>query len=86
VGDTLRDIEAGARTGVQGILVRTGYGAEAAAGLDADERMRKSGKTMPHRLPIDATGGPGVQEAVRPVHIAADLLAAVQWILRNRKP
>ncbi len=33
VGDTLKDIEAGARAGAQGILVRTGYGAEAAAAL-----------------------------------------------------
>ncbi len=33
VGDTLKDIEAGARVGVSGILVRTGYGKEEAARL-----------------------------------------------------
>ncbi|MCE5262690.1 MAG: HAD family hydrolase [Deltaproteobacteria bacterium] len=33
VGDTLKDIEAGTRAGVRGILVRTGYGEESAASL-----------------------------------------------------
>ena len=35
VGDTLRDIEAGASVGARGVLVRTGYGEEAAASLAA---------------------------------------------------
>lgn len=33
VGDTLKDIEAGAGAGARGVLVRTGYGEEAAASL-----------------------------------------------------
>ena len=44
VGDTLKDIEAGARAGVQGILVRTGYGEEAAAELGPDEEPRREGE------------------------------------------
>jgi D-glycero-D-manno-heptose 1,7-bisphosphate phosphatase len=86
VGDTLKDIEAGARAGAQGILVRTGYGEEAAAELGLDEEPRKNGDKMPHRVPIEKTGDPGETGIVRPVHIAGDLLAGVQWILRNRKP
>ncbi len=35
IGDTLKDIEAGARIGTRGILVRTGYGTEAAAQLES---------------------------------------------------
>jgi D,D-heptose 1,7-bisphosphate phosphatase len=35
VGDTLNDIEAGARVGVRGVLVQTGYGGESAAMLSA---------------------------------------------------
>ena len=82
VGDTLKDIEAGARAGAQGILVRTGYGEEAAAELGPDEEPRKNGDMMPHRVPIETEE----TRIVRPVHIAGDLLAAVKWILRNRKP
>jgi D,D-heptose 1,7-bisphosphate phosphatase len=83
VGDTLKDIEAGARAGAKGILVRTGYGEEAAAELGPDEGPRKNGDMMPHRVPIEKTQGEtGI---VRPVHIAGDILAGVQWILRNRK-
>jgi D,D-heptose 1,7-bisphosphate phosphatase len=35
IGDTLKDIEAGARIGVRGVLVQTGYGGESAAILAA---------------------------------------------------
>ncbi|MBU0652181.1 MAG: HAD family hydrolase [Proteobacteria bacterium] len=86
VGDTLKDIEAGARAGAQGILVRTGYGEEAAADLGPDEEPRKHGDMMPHRVPIEKAGVRGETGIVRPVHIARDLLAGVQWIMRNRKP
>jgi D-glycero-D-manno-heptose 1,7-bisphosphate phosphatase len=81
VGDTLKDIEAGARAGAQGILVRTGYGEEAAAELEA----RRNEDMMPHRVPIEKTGTQRETGIVRPVHIAGDILAGVQWILRNRK-
>ena len=40
VGDTLNDIEAGTRAGVQGILVRTGYGSESAVALSPGEEPR----------------------------------------------
>jgi D-glycero-D-manno-heptose 1,7-bisphosphate phosphatase len=86
VGDTLKDIEAGARAGVQGILVRTGYGEEAIAELGPDEELQKNGDMMPHRVPIEKAGAQEEMGIVRPVHIAGDLLAGVQWILRNRKP
>jgi D,D-heptose 1,7-bisphosphate phosphatase len=86
VGDTLKDIEAGVRAGAQGILVRTGCGGEAAAELDSDEESRQNGDMVPHRVPIEKTGDRGGTRIVRPVHIAKDLLAGVQWILRNRKP
>ena len=94
VGDTLKDIEAGGRAGAQGILVRTGYGEEAAAELALYEEPRKNGDMMPHRVPammphrvpIEKAGLQGEMGIVRPVHIAGDLLAAVKWILRNRKP
>jgi D-glycero-D-manno-heptose 1,7-bisphosphate phosphatase len=80
VGDTLKDIEAAARAGVQGILVRTGYGDEAAAELDLDEGTRQM---IPDK---DGGGAQGEARIVRPVHIAGDILAGVQWIMRNRKP
>jgi D-glycero-D-manno-heptose 1,7-bisphosphate phosphatase len=86
VGDTLKDIEAGARAGAQGILVRTGYGEEAAAELGPDDEPRRNGDMMPHRVPIEKAGAQGETGIVQPVHIAGDLLAGVQWILRNRKP
>ena len=86
VGDTLKDIEAGGRAGAQGILVRTGYGEEAAAELGPDEEPRRNGDMMPHRVPIEKAGAQGETGIVRPVHIAGDILAGVQWILRNRKP
>jgi len=86
VGDTLKDIEAGGRAGAQGILVRTGYGEEAAAELGPDEKSQKNGDMMPHRVPIEKGGAQGETGIVRPVHIAGDILAGVQWILRNLKP
>lgn len=86
VGDTLKDIEAEGRAGVKGILVRTGYGEEAAAELGPDEEARRNGDMLPHRVPIEKGGVQGKTGIVRPVHIAGDLLAGVQWILRNRKP
>ena len=85
VGDTLKDIEAGARAGAQGILVRTGYGEEAAAELGLDEEPRRNRDMMPHRVPVEKAGAQGETEIVRPLHIAGDLLSGVQWILRNSK-
>jgi D-glycero-D-manno-heptose 1,7-bisphosphate phosphatase len=78
VGDTLNDIKAGARAGARGVLVRTGYGAESAASLaDREEPKRK--------IPggIERPGEEAV--IVRPVHIAGDILAAVRWLLKDRK-
>ena len=78
VGDTLKDIEAAARIGARGILVRTGYGAEAADALEsAGEPQPKSpgNEERPH----------GAGAPIRPVHIAGDLLAAVRWLLKDRK-
>jgi D-glycero-D-manno-heptose 1,7-bisphosphate phosphatase len=49
VGDTLKDIEAGRRAGAQGILVRTGYGEEAAAELGPGKEPRKNGEMMAPR-------------------------------------
>ena len=86
IGDTLKDIEAGGWAGAQGILVRTGYGEEAAAELRRDEEPRKNGDMMPHPVPIEKAGVRGETGIVQPVHIAGDLLAAVKWIMRNRKP
>lgn len=79
VGDTLKDIEAGARAGARGVLVRTGYGSESAADLSSGE---ETGRKLPGEK------GQSNKESVifRPVHIAEDVLAAVQWILRNLRP
>ena len=79
VGDTLKDIEAGIRAGARGILVRTGYGAESAAALNpGEESVRK--------IPGEK-GPPNEASALfRPVHIAEDILAAAQWIVRNHRP
>ncbi len=85
VGDTLKDIEAGTRAGAQGILVRTGYGEEAAAELVPDEEPRKNGDMMPHRVPIEKAGAQGETAIVRPVHITGDILDAVRWLLKDRK-
>ncbi|MCX5819059.1 MAG: HAD family hydrolase [Deltaproteobacteria bacterium] len=79
VGDTLKDIEAGARAGAQGILVRTGYGEEAVS------KLRKNGDMMPHRVPIGKAGAQGETGIVRPAHIAADLQEAIAWIMEDRK-
>ncbi|MBA4422516.1 MAG: D,D-heptose 1,7-bisphosphate phosphatase [Syntrophus sp. (in: bacteria)] len=79
VGDTLKDIEAGARAGAQGILVRTGYGAESAAALNLDEEPGwkiPGEKEHPNKEPV----------IFRPVHIAEDILAAAEWIVRNLRP
>ena len=79
VGDTLKDIEAASRIGARGILVRTGYGAEAAAVLDTaegPEQKSPGNEVRPH----------GEEVVIRPVHIAGDILAAVQWLLKDRKP
>lgn len=77
IGDTLKDIEAAARIGARGILVRTGYGAEAAdaLGLAAELLPMSPGEEPPR----------GEDRVIRPVHIAADLLAAVRWLLKDRK-
>jgi D-glycero-D-manno-heptose 1,7-bisphosphate phosphatase len=78
VGDTLKDIEAGTRAGVKGILVRTGYGKEATHQLGPveDPRPKVPGKEdRPH----------GEEAIVRPVHITGDLLDAVRWLLKDRK-
>jgi D,D-heptose 1,7-bisphosphate phosphatase len=79
VGDTLKDIEAASRIGARGILVRTGYGAEAAAVLDTaegPEQKSPGNEVRPH----------GEEVVIRPVHIAGDILAAVRWLLKDRKP
>jgi len=79
VGDTLKDIEAGAKAGAQGILVRTGYGSESAASLSPREepQLKSPGeKGHPNKKPV----------LFRPAHIAENILAAAQWIVRNRKP
>jgi D-glycero-D-manno-heptose 1,7-bisphosphate phosphatase len=79
VGDTLKDIEAASRIGARGILVRTGYGAEAAAALDTAEGPEQ-------KSPGEEVRPPGEAAVIRPVHIARDILAAVQWLLKDRKP
>lgn len=78
VGDTLKDVEAASRIGARGILVRTGYGSEAADALGpAEEPQRKS--------PGKEGRDHGEGAMIRPVHIAGDLLAAVRWLLKDRK-
>ena len=85
VGDTLKDIEAGARAGMKGILVRTGYGGEEALKLERGGLSRKpleTGQAAP-----GATARDAVRQAAdpqQPDYIAADILEAVQWILRKR--
>jgi D-glycero-D-manno-heptose 1,7-bisphosphate phosphatase len=78
VGDTLNDIEAASRIGVRGILVRTGYGAEAAAAL-----MTAEG---PERRDPGGEASPPKEALIRPVYIAGDILAAVRWLMKDRKP
>jgi D-glycero-D-manno-heptose 1,7-bisphosphate phosphatase len=79
VGDTLKDIEAGIRAGARGVLVRTGYGSESADTLHLSEtsgRVITGEREHLHTEPV----------LFRPVHIAADILAAVNWIVRNLRP
>ena len=78
IGDTLKDIEAAARIGTRGILVRTGHGAKAADALGpaAKSRWMSSGE--------EERPGEG-DPVIRPVHIAGDLLAAVRWLLKDRQ-
>jgi D-glycero-D-manno-heptose 1,7-bisphosphate phosphatase len=78
VGDTLNDIEAGERVGTRGVLVRTGYGAESAAALDSREETLR-------RIPGKSTHSGEETHIVQPVHIAGDILAAVRWLLKDRK-
>lgn len=78
VGDTLKDIEAGERVGARGVLVRTGYGAESAAALESREEPRR-------KIPGGTARPGGEAVLVRPVHIAQDILAAVRWLLKDRK-
>jgi D-glycero-D-manno-heptose 1,7-bisphosphate phosphatase len=78
IGDTIKDIEAGARFGARGILVLTGYGSEAAAAIGSSAE--------PRIAPPGGSQLPGQEEALaRPAHIAGDLLAAVQWLLKDRE-
>ena len=60
IGDTLKDIEAGARAGVRGVLVKTGYGSEAAAKL-ADATSEPQNTILYRPLSIAAD----LAEAVR---------------------
>jgi D-glycero-D-manno-heptose 1,7-bisphosphate phosphatase len=78
IGDTVKDIEAASRIGARGILVRTGYGAEAAAALTAAEGPEQ-------KSPGDEVHQHGEASAIRPVHIAGDILAAARWLLKDRK-
>ena len=79
VGDTLKDIEAASRIGARGILVRTGYGAEAAAELENASETEQKGSG-------DNARPGGTASVIRPVHISGDLLAAVRWLLEDRRP
>jgi D-glycero-D-manno-heptose 1,7-bisphosphate phosphatase len=79
VGDTLKDIEAGIRAGARGILVRTGYGSESAAALNPGEESVRS-------IPGEKEPPDEASALFRPVHIAEDILAAAQWIVRNLRP
>jgi len=79
VGDTLKDIEAGGRVGIPGILVLTGYGREALAALEAQT-------DGPGTCPDASLATERHPRNIRPVHVAADLGAAVRWILRSLRP
>jgi D-glycero-D-manno-heptose 1,7-bisphosphate phosphatase len=79
VGDTLKDIEAGVRAGARGVLVRTGYGSESTALLNLQgEPRRKNPREKGHPR----------NEVVlyRPIHVAEDIRAAAEWIVRNHRP
>lgn len=58
VGDRYKDLETGARAGVKGVLVLTGYG------RGEYEHFAPSWK-------------------IRPAHVAADLLEAAEWIIKD---
>jgi D-glycero-D-manno-heptose 1,7-bisphosphate phosphatase len=78
IGDTLKDIEAASRIGARGVLVRTGYGTEAADAADS------AGELLP-KSPGNKERAHGAGAPIRPVHIARDLLAAVRWLLKDRE-
>jgi D,D-heptose 1,7-bisphosphate phosphatase len=53
IGDTLKDIEAGAKVGVKGVLVKTGYGSETAAQL-ADGTLHSENAILYRPIKITA--------------------------------
>lgn len=76
VGDMLKDVEAAKRVGVKGILVKTGYG------LTIVEKELLS--EQPATLASGEKQFTKLSEQCRPDFIAADLLDAVKWIMRER--
>ena len=60
VGDTMNDIEAGARAGVRGVLVQTGYGGDFAARL-AHSGFGAAGDTLCRPMHVAGT----IEDAVR---------------------
>jgi histidinol-phosphate phosphatase family protein len=60
IGDTLKDIEAGAMAGVRGVLVKTGYGSETAAQL-ADRPLQAGNGILYRPMMIVAD----IEEAIR---------------------
>ncbi|MBU2056030.1 MAG: D-glycero-beta-D-manno-heptose 1,7-bisphosphate 7-phosphatase [Proteobacteria bacterium] len=83
IGDTLKDIEAGTRAGMKGVLVRTGYGGEEILKLEREGSSRGPLEKGPAATSRDAVRQADPRQ---PYYIAADILEAVQWILRDRKP
>jgi D,D-heptose 1,7-bisphosphate phosphatase len=53
VGDTLKDIEAGARAGTRGVLVRTGCGKESVAALAAGPESKDGATVRPAHIAAD---------------------------------
>lgn len=53
VGDTLKDIEAGARAGTRGVLVRTGCGEESVAALAAGPESKDGATVRPAHIAAD---------------------------------
>jgi D,D-heptose 1,7-bisphosphate phosphatase len=53
VGDTLKDIEAGARAGTRGVLVRTGFGEESVAALAAGPETKEGATVRPAHIAAD---------------------------------
>jgi histidinol-phosphate phosphatase family protein len=83
IGDTLKDIEAGSRAGMRGILVRTGYGRKELASLTSGrfpENPAQGGLRKSCRM--DLTVSP-IKDPRQPNHVADDLAAAVRWILEQ---